>query len=207
MRTVPDEALLWITLGAFEQSPGQALDDIAQRGERLVALLDELGIGEAERTVGAVSVGEEFEPPGHGGRGLGHRARARVAVWVRDPELVGRAISRVSEELRASIDGPHWYVTPSNPARLEAAKLAAADARHKAQDYAEGADAGLGALVRLVEPAMMPGPTSVSRRASAAGSDEEMPTEAEDHEVHASIDATFELDVSRRPRRTRQRPR
>jgi len=103
-------------------------------------------------------------------------------------------------------DGPHWYVTPSNPARLEAAKLAAADARHRAQAYAEGAGAGLGALVRLVEPAMMPGPTSVSRRASAAGSDE-MPTEAEDHEVHASIDATFELDISRRPRRTRQRPR
>jgi hypothetical protein len=53
----------------------------------------------------------------------------RIAVHLADPEVIGRAISRASEELRASIDGPHWFVTSANPARLEAARQAAADAK------------------------------------------------------------------------------
>jgi hypothetical protein len=35
------------------------------------------------------------------------------------------------EDLRAGIDGPHWFVTPGNPARFEAARQAAADARSR----------------------------------------------------------------------------
>jgi uncharacterized protein YggE len=98
-----------------------------------------------------VSVAEEFNPPTRGNRGLGHRATARIAVHLADPEVIGRAISRASEDLRASIDGPHWFVTPENPARLEAARQAAADARTKAQAYAAGVGVTLDGLMCLVE--------------------------------------------------------
>jgi uncharacterized protein len=193
VRTEPDEAILWITLSAFEQSPGQALGDVAQRSEALSGLLDELGVREADRSTAGVSVQEEFDPPSHGSRGLGHRASARVAVRLADPEVIGRAISRASEDLHASIDGPHWYVSPANPVRFEAARQAAIDAKDKAQAYAAGVGVKLGGLIRLVEPETVGKPPGFIRTAAGAGGSREMPIDIEEHEVRAFVDATFAL--------------
>lgn len=190
----PDQAILWITLSTFGESPGQALDDVAQRSEALSVLLDELEVIEAHRSTAGVSVQEEFDPPERGGRGLGHRATARIGVRLADPEVIGRAISRASTELRASIDGPHWYVSPANPVRYEVIKQAVIDARRKAQACAEGADAKLGMLIRLSEPDTMARRPGIARRA-ARPSGQEMPIDIEQPEVHAFIEATFTLEV------------
>jgi uncharacterized protein YggE len=216
VRTEPDAASLWITLSAFEESPGKALGDVAERAEALGTLLDELGVPEADRSTAGVSVGEEFDPPTRGNRGLGHRATARIAVHLADPEVIGRAISRASEDLRASIDGPHWFVTPGNPARLEAARQAAADARSKAQAYAAGVGATLDGLVCLVEPETADRPPGI-RRVSAAAGARDMPIDVEEYEVRATIDATFALNggdgggapatAAPRPKASRKRQR
>ena len=188
-------AILWITLNAFEALPGQALGDVAQRAEALGALLDELGVREADRSTAGVSVAEEFDPPTRGNRGLGHRATARIAVHLADPEVIGKAISRASEDLQASIDGPHWFVTPDNPARLEAATQAAADARSKAQAYAAGVGVTLDRLISLVEPDTADRPPRRIRGLSAAVASRDMPIDVEEYEVRATIDATFALKV------------
>jgi hypothetical protein len=205
VRTEPDVATLWFTLSAFEQSPGTALGDVAQRAEALGTLLDELGVREADRSTAGVTVAQEFDPPSHGNRGLGHHATARIAVHLADPEVIGRAISRASEDLRASIDGPHWFVTPANPARLEAARQAAAAARSKAQAYAAGAGVTLGDLVCLVEPDTADRPRAIRRVSPAADSDD-MPIDVEEHEVRATIDATFALNVGDDERESRRQP-
>jgi uncharacterized protein len=203
VRTEPDVAILWITLSAFEESPGKALGDVAQRAEALGALLDELGVREADRSTAGVSVAEEFDPPTRGNRGLGHRATARIAVHLADPEVIGRAISRASEDLRASIDGPHWFVTPANPARLEAARQAAADARSKAQAYAAGVGVTLDGLICLVEPDTAGRPPGIRRVSGAAGG-RDMPIDVEEYEVRATIDATFALNVADDGRETQR---
>ena len=48
---------LWITLSAFEESPGKALGDVARRAEALGALLDELGVRETDRSTADLSPG------------------------------------------------------------------------------------------------------------------------------------------------------
>jgi uncharacterized protein len=195
VRTEPDVATLWITLSAFEASPGKALGDVAQRAEALGALLDELGVREADRSTAGVSVAEEFDPPTRGNRGLGHRATARIAVQLANPETIGRAISRASEDLQASIDGPHWFVTPDNPARLEAARQAAVDARSKAEAYAAGVGVTLGGVICLIEPNTADGPSRRIHRLSVAAGSAEMPINVEESEVRATIDATFALNA------------
>jgi uncharacterized protein len=204
VRTEPDAAILWITLSAFEESPGEALGDVAQRADALGTLLDELGVPEADRSTAGVSVAQEFDPPTHGNRGLGHRATARIAVHLAEPELIGRAISRASEDLRASIDGPHWFVTPANPARLEAAEQAAADARRKAQAYAAGVGVTLDGLMCLVEPDTADRPRGI--RVSAAAGSRDMPIDVEEYEVRAAIDATFALNVGDDARERQHQP-
>ncbi len=195
VRTEPDLAILWFTLRAFEESPGKALGDVAQRAEALGTLLDELGVREADRSTAGATVAEEFDPPTRGNRGLGHRATAWIAVHVADPEVIGSVISRASEDLGASIDGPHWFITPGNPARLEAAAQAAADARNRAEAYAAGVGVTLDGLMCLVEPDTANRPRGI-RRGSAAADGPDMPVDIEEYEIRATIDATFALKVT-----------
>jgi uncharacterized protein YggE len=138
VRAEPDEAMLWITLTALEASPSAALQDVSARANALVEMLDGLGIAKTERSTTGVTVHEEVEHGASGRRSLGYRAATRVSVRLTDHELIGRLIERAVEDLAARIDGPHWQIAPDNPARLKAAREAAADAQRKARAYAEG---------------------------------------------------------------------
>jgi len=195
VRAEPDEALVWITLSALEDGPGPALSDVSARSSALVVLLDELGVAKTDRSTTGITVYEDFDHTQSGRRSLGHRAISRVSVRLTDPELIGRLIARSTENLGARIDGPRWQIAPENPVRLQAARDAAADGQRKAQAYAEGVGAKLGRLIRLTEPA------DAHPVARAAGGlrpmvVEPMPIEPGEHEVTASIHATFALELS-----------
>ncbi len=198
LRADPDEALLWITLSEVENTSGKALADVGRRTEAVLALLDELQVAPEDRSTSGVSVDEEFDPASaRGRRSLGHRATAGVALRVADADVISRIISRSVDELRASISGPRWFVSPGHPIRLEAARLAASDARRKAEAYASGVSAELGGLISLVEPERSSGSTlRLGRFEERSGEGGHVPIEADHLEVTAAIDATFEL---RRP--------
>ena len=195
IRTEPDEAFVWITLTALEDSPGPSLSDVASRGEKLVALLDALAIARVDRSTSGITVREEFDHTKDGRRTLGHRAAATIAVRVTDTEVIGRVIMRATQELDARIAGPSWRVSEANPAWLQAATRAAANAREKAAAYAAGVDARLGRLIALAEPddPRFAGHRSMAM-AAAAGPGPDMPVDAGEKEVAASIQATFELE-------------
>lgn len=194
LRTEPDEAVLWVTLTALEDAPGPALSDVSARSEALVSLLDESGVGKAKRSTTGVTVYEDFDHTEHGRRSLGHRAVSRVSVRLTDPALIGQLIARTTADLAARIEGPQWVISLDNPVRLEAAREAAADARRKAQAYAEGVGATLGPLVRLSEPGDPHIGFALAGHVRAARA-EPMPVEPGEHEVTASIEATFALSL------------
>lgn len=189
LRTTPDEALLSITINAVDSTPGGALADVAARGEKLVSILDELGIPAADRATAGVSVGEDVEHTQEGRRSMGHRASARTVIRTVDPELIGRLIERATGDLAAQVDGPRWRIAQANPVRLLAATEAAADGYRKAQAYAEGVDATIGPPLALVEadahtePAIRAASSHVKR----------MPIEAGEQEVSAAVYLTFAL--------------
>jgi hypothetical protein len=195
VRSEPDEAILWITLSALDDAPGKALADVSARTSALVGLLDEVGVAKADRSTTGVTVEEEFNhTPEKGQHSVGHRATSRILVRLSDPEIIGQLIAKATENMAARIDGPQWLISLDNPARLEAAKLAAADASRKAQAYAEGVGAKLGSLVRLAEPGVQhETPVRLARRAALSGGG--MHVEQGEHEVAASIEATFRLET------------
>lgn len=194
LRAEPDEATLWINLSALDDSPADALADITNRSERVVGLLDSSGVSRADRSTTGVRVEEEFDHTTEGRRSLGHRASAQFAVRVTDAKLIGELISRATADAGGTVDGPHWAISEGHPARLDAAREAAADARRRAEAYAQGAGAKLGPLVGLAEPGTAQ-PKFIRRGAFAvaAGGLPAMPVEAGELDVRASIEATFEL--------------
>jgi uncharacterized protein len=194
IKAAPDEAVLWITLSALEDAPGAALADVSARSQSLVALLGDMGVANADRSTAGVTVEDEFEHTEKGRRSLGHRAMSRVSVRVTDPDVIGTLVTRATSDLAARVDGPRWLISLDNPVRLEAARQASADARRRAEAYAEGVGAKLGRLIGLSEPG-----THVPHLAlplgTARASLAEMPIEAGEHEIAASIEATFALEL------------
>jgi uncharacterized protein YggE len=198
LRAEPDEALLWITLTALRDDPGQALADVSRRSDALVELFDELGVAKADRSTTGVTVYEEFDHTPDGRRSLGHRAAASIAVRLTNPELIGQLIANATTELQARINGPRWQIAAQNPVRLQAAREASADGQRKAQAFADGVGAKLGRLIRLSEPDAA-GQHMIRRgglRPLAAQAAESMPIEPGEHEVSAAIDLTFALDLT-----------
>jgi uncharacterized protein YggE len=102
-------------------------------------------------------------------------------------------ITQATGNVAARIDGPQWLISLDNPVRLEAARQAAADANRKARAYAEGVGAKLGRLVRLSEPGVHS--EMHVRAARAVGLSSSMPVDQGEHEVSASIEATFILEA------------
>ena len=197
LRTEPDEALVIVSLTARNDDPGLALRDVANRSQALTSLLDELQIASSDRSTTGVSVQEEFDHTQEGRRSLGHRAETAVAVRLTDLDAIGRLMTRVTTELAARVDGPRWQIAATNPIRLEAAREAATDGKRKAQAYAKGVGAQLGALIRLAEPgtAMGSGNGGHMFTPMAASSRGDMPIETGEQEIAATIEVTFALSV------------
>jgi uncharacterized protein YggE len=193
IRAEPDEAMLWITLTALKDGPGEALADVSTRASALAALLDELDVAKADRSTSGITVAEEFDHTEQGRRSLGHRASSGISVRLTDPDLIGRLVAKATEDLGARIAGPRWLISLDNPVRLEAAREAAADARRKAEAYAKGVGATVGQLIRLSEPGERGAEMHFGRAARA--SIESIPVEPGEHDVAASIEATFALDL------------
>jgi uncharacterized protein YggE len=193
LRAEPDEALVIVSLSALKDSPGQALEDVASRSLALATLLDELAIAAADRSTTGVGVHEEFDHTADGRRSLGHRAVSAVSVHLTDLDAIGRLVTGVTTELAARVDGPHWRIAAANPIRLEAARQAAADGRRKAQAYAEGVGAQLGALIRLAEPGIGAGSGPGMYRAMAASGGGDMPIESGEQQIAATVEVTYEL--------------
>jgi uncharacterized protein len=196
VRAEPDEAVLWITLSALKDGPGAALADVSTRASVLVALLEEVGVTKADRSTSGITVAEEFDHTEDGRHSLGHRASSGVSVRLTDPDLMGQVIAQATEDLGARIDGPRWLISLDNPVRLEAACEAAADARRKAEAYAKGVGATVGRLIRLSEPGERDAERHIAIALSSGQSRLPIPVEAGEHDVTASIQATFTLDLA-----------
>jgi uncharacterized protein YggE len=197
IRTEPDEAIVRITLTKLDPSASAALTDVATRSQALAEVLDELGIDRRQRSTGGVTIHEEFDHTKRGRRSLGHRAASMLSVRLTDTDLLGRLIMRTTAAVDARIEGPSWRVSATNPAWLQAASQAAANARQKAEAYAAGVDARLGSLIALSEPedGSGGGPFRMAVAASAPPGD--LDVEPGEQQVTAVIRGTFELERKR----------
>jgi uncharacterized protein len=197
----PDEAVLAFELKALRPASEEAYADVAERSRRFDELCESLGLDRSARFTQGVSVREEREHDGGEWRHRGYLASNRVLIRLGDPQLVARLLKNAIESVQAHVAGPWWQVARTNPARAEACRLAAAEARRKAEAYAEALGARLGAIVEVREPESrgyefleMGRPLSFG--AIDAGGEPEIPLHAGNLDVSAVVDVTFALEHS-----------
>jgi uncharacterized protein len=196
-RAVPDAAMLSLEVWAELETPQAALDEVARRTARLQAVLDGAGVDAGARSTSGVSLTEQWDYRRDEQVFRGYRAATVVSVRIEELGAIGGVISESTWDAQARPHGPVWLVDPENPARVEACRLAAEDARRKAEAYAGALGLRVGRVLHVREPGIRPGhprDQPMFRLAqSAAGGGEALPVESGDVEIQARIHVTFEL--------------
>jgi uncharacterized protein YggE len=196
----PDELRLQLTLTDVRQAAGEAYEEVAKRAAELSGLLSELGIDDSARSTSAVLVREEREFDERGRMvHRGYRAAGSTHLRLTDPSVAGTLIQQVVTRTGAQVVGPWWDVAAENPARLEACRRAASNARAKAEAYAEALGARLGALEEVSEPDSRVAPVGARSQQAAFAplvpDGPEIPVEGGELEVRAVVEVTYAVEL------------
>lgn len=190
----PDEASLTLGVEAVRPTAAEALADVTTRTEELLAACREHGVEPAAITTAGVSVGEYGEVDSEGRRQRrGYRAVDRVVVRVGDAKLVGDLLTAAVDRVGASVEGPSWRLLPDNPAHAEAARLAALDARRRAEAYAAALGAQIGVIASIRDAGLRPPeprPVMLTRAMEATS----LPVESGEQLVTVVAEVEFTLE-------------
>ena len=204
----PDEAHVFLEIKAVEKSSQKAMADASERSDRLRALFEELDIPTLARATSGISVGDEWEWSSGKRKHLGYHAVNRVSVRLDDVEVVTRLIAEATKRCDATVRGPQWEIAPANPARVEAFRTAAEDARRKAEAYASALGARLGDVLSVIEPGLavrthqrheivpVPAPAAAPGAASAPAPAPDIQVDAGALDISAAVEVTFALEQS-----------
>ena len=195
-RTSPDEASVTLTIEAIEQKAAAALATVAERTQAALELCDTLGIEPVARVTAGASIAEHGEHDREGRwQHRGYRAWNQIVARVGEASVVGELIAGAVDR-GAQVSGPAWIIAPNNPARVEACKEAALDARRRAEAYAEVLGVRLGAIASVRDPGtgVQPPPRPMRMAAMDAGAVEALPVEAGEQLVTAAVEVEFQLE-------------
>lgn len=193
----PDRAVLVFDLSHTAPTPQEALQAVSARTAVLALALRDRGVADADWTTTGVTVQPAYEWRREEQVFLGHRAANRLQVTTRDAAMVGTLFTDAVDVASARVGGPQWIVEQTNPAHVEACRLAALDARQRAEAYAAGLGLALGPVV-LVDETSPDVPRPMPRAmmmAATAMADDSAPIEvnAGELEVTADVRVTFSL--------------
>lgn len=194
----PDRLVLAFTVTSVSRSVEEALADVATRTGPLETVLDALAVPAEDRTTTGLTVRRETEWQDGRQVDRGYRASHVLHVHLRTADPVGELVRRSIQDAGALVNGPWWAIGPDNPARLEACRLAAADAARRAEVIAATLGARLGPVVAAAEPATKPGSQElgyVTMSARAGGGQADVDVQPGEMEVSASLDVSFAIDV------------
>lgn len=194
---VPDT--LRVTLGVAVERPEiqQALDAANTAAADLLAALVEAGIDEADIQTTDFAVQPVYEKQGPGENDpqvRGYEVRNMLEVAVRDLDRAGTVLQTAVTAAgdAARVRGVRFDLEDNDALLQSARERAFADARAKAEQYAELAGRELGSLVSLREQAASPPP--VEEFAGRAAADTAVPIQPGRAEVSVDLVAVWALN-------------
>jgi hypothetical protein len=142
----PDRIEVHLVLAAEDRDRQTAFQQVATRSQGLAQLLDSLQIPKSRRHTSGIELHEITHPER---KSVSYLARA--GIWVRlDPDgPLSILLTRAVKEVGSSVGGLSWYLSRTNPARLEAVRRAALDSRDRARAAAEALGLEVAGVVEI----------------------------------------------------------
>ncbi|HEX7167345.1 MAG TPA: SIMPL domain-containing protein [Acidimicrobiales bacterium] len=195
-QAMPDRAVVRAAI----EGEGASRDDAYRKAAELAAAVDDAVARHATAIDKATTAALVVHPKTRWRKGenvrTGWRASRLTVLEVTGFEHLGELMAALASA-GASIDGPAWQVDPDNAAHAEARRLAAQDARRRADDYVSALGLRLGAVAWAAEPGMRkqsawPEPRMMAARKLSAGQpDEVIDVAPEEMTIVASVEVGF----------------
>ncbi|MBV2360458.1 SIMPL domain-containing protein [Thalassococcus sp. CAU 1522] len=190
----PDMATVTLGMTAQADAADAAMQQVSAVVDAILARLDAFGIAAADRQTSDLSLGPIYgnRQNDEGGRDIvGFQAYNRLTVRVRNLDDLGDVLSAVLDDGANQLDGLSFGVQDPRPVLDAARRDAVADARAKAELFAEAAGVTLGPVLSLTEGGGQTGPfpemMSMARGADA------VPVAAGEATFSASVMMVFAL--------------
>jgi uncharacterized protein YggE len=195
----PDLAVLASGVVSTAPTAREALDANTSAMTKLIASFKTAGIEDKDIATSGFTVQPRYvyaqrndgvqEPP----KITGYEVRNTVTVKVRDLSKLGGVLDTAVTEGSNQIDSLSFDIAEKDALLNEARKKAFADARAKAELYAETAGVKLGRLRELSEQVLnhYPPPRPMMRMEAAAKAD--VPIERGEQELRIQVNATWEI--------------
>ena len=196
-RAKPDEGIWTFEVSSLDATPEKALATVGKGSTELEALLAELGVAPEKRSTTGVSVREEHDWAEGKQTHRGYRAQNVVTVRLADSAIAGRLIEGSIARAKASVSGPMWWIAPDNEARVEACRQATAEAKRKAQAYADALGLQLGDVAEIREPirgGIVPRQPLGGAMTLRSAPEPALEVDPGELEVQAQVEVTFHLD-------------
>ena len=196
----PDIAVLTSGVVSEGETAREALDANTTAMTALVASFKNAGIDDKDIATSGFSVQPRYvyaqrndgtqEPP----RITGYEVRNSVTVKVRDLAKLGGVLDTAVTQGSNHIEGLSFDISDKAALLDQARKTALAEARAKAELYAEAAGVKLGRLRELSEQTgAYPPPRPMMMRAEMAKSAADVPMERGEQEIQVNVTATWEI--------------
>jgi uncharacterized protein YggE len=158
-RSLARPDVMTITAGAVTTgaTAAEAVSENAALAQRLIATVRSAGIEARDIQTSQFGVEPHFEggrddrlsPEGRPPRIVGYVARNRVEIRLRDLTAAQSLIGRLFEAGANSVEGPRFSLSNERPATRAAERMAIAEARAEAENYAASMGRRLGRLLRI----------------------------------------------------------
>ncbi len=193
---VPDMALVVAGVETAKPAAADAIDENNEAVERLLALAREFGVAEKDIQTAGFSVSPRYER-NKPANVTAYRVTNRVNIRFRQIGELGRLLDGLIRAGSNRIDSVSFVVDDPAPLKVEARKRAMADARARAQLYAEEAGGKLGAVISVEEPvAGVPLPrAAMMMDARAAAAPSEVPLALGESVTAVRVVVRFELSI------------
>jgi uncharacterized protein len=192
----PDFAQVTVGVTGAGRNAGEAMAANAKAANALVSLIKAEGVALADIQTSNLSISPTFSQSSPGQTSAptinGYSVSNNVTVIVRDIPRLGGLLDKAVTAGANSVYGIGFGHNDTSALLDKARPLAVADARRKAEIYADAGGAHIGRLMVLTEEGGREAPVAFSR-ASVGASPAPPPIEAGEDKLRVTITARFEL--------------
>ena len=184
----PDQAVIMAAVVDQETAAARALEANSESMRRVLAKLGEFAVAKSDIQTRSFAVHPLFER-----RIIGYRVVNRIAVKVRELARLGAMLDALVAAGADRLDGVRFSIAAPEPLADKARLAAMADARRKAELYAESAGVRVGRVLDIAEHGAR-GPRPAMMEAAAMSARAAVPIEAGEQRVSAAVTVVYEIE-------------
>lgn len=199
VHAAPDMAVLTLGVVTEAETAREALDANSAAMREIAAALREAGIEARDLQTSGFSVQPKFTQPqprreAEAPEIAGYIVRNNLTVRIRDIAEAGGLLDRAVTLGSNYVTGIGFTVADPKPLENEARRRAVADARGKAELYAEAADVALGRVLAIDEREEQYGPRPMMARSMTMEAADAVPVEAGELTFRAQVRVDWALE-------------